>query len=137
MNRYEIKHNSKYRLIARQLLKERSDLRDIAEAAPKVAYVESLQEKTTGSGTRKVLGECKKVPDNMQWCCPYHFIITIYKINCAGMTPEQIKILIWHELKHIGIKLDGADEDIFYNKPHDYEEFKDIIDAYGLDWSDV
>lgn len=136
MNKYEIKHSKYFRNLANRVIRETPELSYISEAKPKIAYVTSQQEKTQNSGTRNVLAECKKVPDAMQWCCPYDFVITVYVQNCAELTDKENYILMLHELLHIGIKQDGVDEDVFYCRGHDYEEFKMIIEKYGLDWSD-
>ena len=133
MNKHEIKRNKHYAAIARRLIREKDDLAELRDSGCKVAYLSSQEEKTTGKGTRLIFGECKLVPDNLQWICPYHILIIIYEQNCAYFTEHQLEVLIWHELKHIGISPDGADEQ-YYIIPHDYEEFKAIIDAEGLDW---
>ena len=44
-----------------------------------------------------------------------------------------MKILILHELMHVGIIKDGNEESYFV-RPHDIEDFRDIIVQYGLDW---
>lgn len=136
MNKYEIKRNNKYRLIAQKLIKERDDLETLRNSHCKIAYLSSQQEKKTGNGTKLVCGECKKVNDNMQWICPYDFMIVIYEPNIINFTEEQIRILVWHELKHIGFKPDTVEEE-YYIVPHDYEDFKEIINEYGLEWNDT
>lgn len=136
MNKYEIKRNNKYRLIGQKLIRERDDLEQLRNSSCKIAYLSSQQEKKEGSGTKLVCGECKKVNDNMQWICPYDFMIVIYEPNIINFTEEQIKILVWHELKHIGFKPDTVEEE-YYIAPHDYEDFKEIIDEYGLNWNDA
>jgi hypothetical protein len=47
------------------------------------------------------------------------------------MTEEQLDILMEHELRHIGISESGT----LQIMPHDIEDFRAIIDDYGLDWS--
>jgi hypothetical protein len=49
------------------------------------------------------------------------------------MDEHQLEILMEHELRHIGIT-DNGDLVI---EPHDIEDFRAIIDDYGLDWSDT
>lgn len=133
INKHEIKHNRKYARWARQLIREKPDLAELAMSDVKIAYLSSLQEKTTGSGRKKVMGECIKISPMMQWAAPYDFMIVIYEGNCYGLTDEQRKILLWHELKHIGIN-EEAKEPEYYIVPHDYEDFKEIIDSHGLEW---
>ena len=134
MNKYEIKRSAKLRKLAAQVIKERPDLHWIREAGVKLCFLESQQEKKTGNNTKLVLGECTKVKETMHWCCPYHFLITVYVQNCIDFNDEKLKILLWHELKHVGMKQDTVEPE-FYVVPHDYEEFADIIKEYGLDWA--
>ena len=63
-------------------------------------------------------------------------LITIYGPNTIGMSLQQIRILIKHELMHIKIveDKDGGDPTIKI-RPHDIEDFAEIIAAYGVDWS--
>lgn len=102
---------------------------DILDAGISVGFISSMKEKK--NKTKIVLGECKKVTDLEKLYCPHDFLILIYEKNCEGLTDEQMKILIWHELNHIGIDEKGK----FFVKPHDIEEFEDIINAHGLHWN--
>lgn len=134
INRYEIKRNPKYRKIANKLIRTKDDLEQLRNSNCKVVYLSSQQEKKTGSGTKLVCGECIKVKDSMQWICRYDFMIVVYEPNCVGFTDLQFELLLWHELKHIGFKPDTIDEE-YYVVPHDIEDFRVIIDEYGLDWN--
>lgn len=104
---------------------------DILSLGISVGFISSTKEKKHGK-TKLVLGECKKVTELESLFCPYDFLIIIYDINCEGLSDEQMKILIWHELEHIGIDDNGE----FFVKPHDVEEFDNIISEHGLHWQD-
>ena len=60
-------------------------------------------------------------------------MITVFEPNCVGMTEKQMEILIYHELLHIKIDEDGNHS----VRPHDLEDFRVIIDEYGVDWDKV
>lgn len=47
----------------------------------------------------------------------------------AGLTDEQVAMVIYHELLHI-----GSDGDSKWIKPHDLNDFKSIIDRFGTGW---
>jgi hypothetical protein len=49
------------------------------------------------------------------------------------MDEHQLEILMEHELRHIGV----ADSGELVIEPHDIEDFRAIIDNYGLDWNDT
>ena len=116
-----------YGEIASQLIREKRQ--DILAAGISVGFVGS-NEKKTRSRDQLVCGECKQVNELQKLYCPYDFLIVIYEQNCAGFNDEQMKTLIWHELKHIGIDEKGK----AYKKAHDVEEFDDIIRECGLHW---
>ena len=42
-----------------------------------------------------------------------------------------MKVLMIHELKHIGFEPGKP----FTIIPHDVEDFKEIIETYGMDWT--
>lgn len=119
-----------YAEIAEEIIKEKR--KDILALGISVGFITSNKEKKYGR-TKLVLGECKKVSDLQKVFCPYDFLIIIYEANCAGLSDDQMKILIWHELNHIGIDPKNGD---FYVKPHDVEEFDDIINAHGIHWQE-
>lgn len=116
---------------ADEIIKEKRQ--DIIEAGISVGFVSSTKEKKYGR-IKNVLAECKKVTDLEQLYCPHDFLIIVYELNCEGLTDEQMKILIWHELEHIGIDPETGE---FFVKPHDVEEFDKIIDAHGLHWQEA
>lgn len=103
---------------------------DILAAGISVGFLSCSKEKRKGRD-HLVYGECKKVNGWELVFCPFDFLIIIYDMNCEGFTDEQIKVLIWHELNHIGID----DRGNHYVKPHDVEDFRNIIDECGIDWA--
>ena len=103
---------------------------DILAAGIAVGFVGSYKKKVV-SKDHIVFGECKKVQEIYKLYCPYDFLIVIYEQNTAGFNDDQMKILIWHELNHIGIDEKGK----AYKKAHDVEEFDDIIKECGLNWN--
>lgn len=125
--------NKEYPKIARRLIRTNPELQYIKELDIKWVILSSFQEKKKNK--RKILGECVKVDDKYRWTCKYDFMIIIYEPNILGLSDKQIEILIEHELRHIGVDEDG-DEIKFYVAPHDYEEFRSIMDRYGIDWSE-
>lgn len=129
-----MKHCRKYGNIGRKLIKSLPEFADLAEADVRIAYLSSGKEKVKN---RKVIfAECYKVEDKYDWCCKYDFFIVVYEPNVIDFTEEQLRILIRHELHHVGI--DYTDTGLqFYVVPHDVEEFWDIIHDHGLDWSEV
>lgn len=129
----EIRHkNSTYETIANDLIATEECLKHLKASSVNIAYLSSDLEKK--SNRREVYGQCEKVPDRYRWIIPYDFTITLFEPNIERLDDEQIRILLLHELMHIGIDVDG-NEETYYVVAHDVEDFRDIIDKYGMDWS--
>lgn len=108
----------------------RNDLTYLNNANCTVLFLTSEHPKK--SSKRAVLGECEKVPEKYKWAVPADFIITIFEPNTEDLTEAQMRILVKHELMHIGIT-DDADPS-FYIVPHDVEDFSEILKEYGIGW---
>ena len=124
--------SEKYEEIAGEVLQEHEELRWIGTAGIRIGFMESDRRKT-GHG-RKVLGERIRVKDLYKCFIPYDFLIVVYDQNVHGMSREQLKILIHHELLHVGMSEDGQEVRYIVN-PHDVEDFREILDRYGMDWA--
>ena len=82
---------------------------------------------------KAILGECIKVKELYKAILPYDFIIAIYEPNISYMTRNQIRMLLWHELMHVGM---GMKVGSFKLEPHDVEEFFEIADEHGMRWDE-
>lgn len=128
--------NKNYKAIADQLIESESALAYIKDSRARIAYLESDQAKKADK-EKLVLGECEKVAAKNKWAINYDFTITLFKNNLIGLSADQIRIVIFHELLHIGIE-PGPDGDESYSvRKHDLEDFKYIIDRFGTDWAAV
>lgn len=126
--------NTNFEVLAAELIDTMPELKYIKDSRVRIAYLESDQCKKAGQD-KLVHGECEKVQAKNKWAISYDFTITLFVNNNIGMSQEQIKILLFHELLHIGIEL-GPDGDESYSiVKHDLEDFKVIIDKYGTDWA--
>lgn len=128
--------NENYQRIAESLIDTEQDLAYIKDSRVRIAYLESDQAKKADAD-KLVLGECEKVQAKNKWAINYDFTITLFKNNLVGLSADQIRIVMFHELLHVGIEL-GPDGDENYSvRKHDLEDFKLIIDKFGTDWSNV
>ncbi len=127
-----VKVSEEYSGIAEKVIDEHEDLHWIRNLKVRIGYLASDREKKKDGGL--VLGECIKVKPLYRPYVPHDFLIVIYETNTAGLTENQMEILMYHELLHIGI--DEAGEELKYNiNPHDVEDFRTVIDRYGIDWA--
>ena len=130
------KLNANYKALAEEVLNEQSELAYIKNSNARIAYLES--DSTKKNKDKAVLGECEKVAAKNKWAIDYDFTITLFYNNIIGFTRDQIKILLFHELLHVGIEKDPDEGTETYSvTPHDLEDFKIIIDKYGTDWANV
>lgn len=104
------------------------ELSIIPELDVQIGYVRSYERKTDKGKT--VCADCRKVNKTYGAYLPFDFVITFYEPNMYYMTENQQKILMLHELKHIGIGDRGLR--IEY---HDVEDFGDILMRFGIDWN--
>jgi hypothetical protein len=123
--------SEEYQQIADELINTRPEFERIKESDATIICLASDCEKKNGKD-RVVFGQCEKVADKYKWGIPCDFTITIFEPNVAGWDDERIKILIMHELHHVGI-----DEGRFYIVKHDLEDFKAIVEEFGASWSDA
>jgi len=123
--------NDGYALIAQELIDTEECLEYIRESNATIVYLSSdLEKKSKG---KLVCGECEKIPEKYKWAVSCDFTITVFEPNVERFTDEQIRILLLHELLHVGIDRDGNEES-YSVKPHDVEDFREVIERYGLDW---
>lgn len=121
--------NERYQTIAQKLINERKELEYIKHSNVQIICLSSDRAKKSGTGF--VYGECEKVSPRYRWGIPYDFTITIFEPNVEGLSLEQIEILMFHELLHIGIN-----GECYSVRKHDLEDFRTIIELYGTDWAD-
>lgn len=117
-----------YAELGKQVIETYPELEYLRNAPIKIVYLGSEHKKKRKNG--KILGECEKVQEKNKWGIPADFTITIFEPNVEGLTEDQIKILLYHELLHIG-------KDYNSINPHDLEDFKSIISQFGVDWNEV
>lgn len=110
---------------------------DIANSQATIIYLGSDYEKKKPQQNKLVEGECEKVQDKNKWAIPADFTITLYEPNLVGKSEEAIRRVIFHELLHVGIEFKEDGTEKYYIKEHDCEDFKECIDRWGTDWSNV
>lgn len=124
-----VRVSDELRALGDQVIEEESSLHWIRDAGIKIGYLASNREKKSKGGL--CYGECHKVNAREKAYNPNDFTITIYEVNAARFSDEQMRILMLHELMHIGMDDSGKPRIV----PHDVEDFSEIIDNYGHDWS--
>lgn len=112
-------------------LQKYDDLAPLAKAISQgdihIQFIESDKRKVRHEFD--VLADCTKLSGKAEAVSGTQFVITYY-LTSQKLKEEGLEILTWHELKHIGIDSNGK----FYTADHDLQDFKIIIEKYGVDW---
>jgi len=119
----EMKH------LANKIIDHYEELRFIKEYCITIGFVMSNENK---KGRKVTYADCLKVSEPYKAYLPFDYIITFYDINTSHMSENQKKILMLHELKHIELTPKGLGL-----RPHDIEDFEDIIYRYGIHWNTI
>ncbi len=124
--------NEVYTEIGNDLIQNEDTLINIRNSQATIAFLSSEHKKTGNSKT--IFAQCEKVADKYKWGIPCDFTITVFEPNVVNFTEEQIRILLFHELLHVGIEFNSDGTETYSIVPHDLEDFKLIIDRYGTSW---
>ena len=108
---------------------------DIRNSQATIVYLVSEHKKSANG--KVIFAQCEKVADKYKWGIPADFTITVFEPNVEGFSEEQKKELIFHELLHVGIVFNADGTENYNIRPHDLEDFKEVINRWGTDWSDV
>lgn len=127
--------NQNFALIAQDLIDNEPELAYLKHSRVQIAYLES--DSTKKDRDTVVHAECEKVSAKNRWAICYDFTITLFVNNNIGMTEEQIRIMLFHELLHIGVEPGPDGDEIYTIRNHDLEDFKVIINRYGTDWAEM
>lgn len=120
--------------IAEAVLDRMPQLAYIRDSGVRIAYMESDQKKRKNGGP--VYADCEKVKPKFRAQMPYDFIITVYSKNCTAMTGDTLRLLLFHELMHVGAQRDEEGDLRTWIRPHDVEDFHEITDRVGTYWAE-
>lgn len=127
--------NEEYAKIGAELIASEDALIDIRNSQATIVYLSSDLEKTDKG--RVVFGQCEKVQNKYKWSIPADFTITLFEPNIEGKSKEATRRIILHELLHVGIEFKNDGFETYSINPHDFEDFKLLVDRWGTDWSEV
>jgi predicted metallopeptidase len=109
------------------ILSKFPELQIIREYDIKVGYVVSQE---NPGGTKIKYADCRKLKWTYKAYLPYDFIITFYARNIELLSENQRKIVMLHELLHI-----GSGEKGLKLVEHDTEDFAKVLESYGIRWN--
>lgn len=97
----------------------------------RIGYQWSEKKKFKDGGV--VYADCEKVKAKLKEFIEYDFIITFYD-SARELSENAKRVLMYHELRHVGIKEASNGDITFYIVPHTLQDFKEIVEKYGMDW---
>lgn len=114
--------------MAASLIGDNENLKHLDDPRCRIAYQTSDRAKK--SGNKIIYADTERVKGKYKALMPYDFVITFYWPNCENLTEEKLEKLMYHELRHVGFDGDGK----FTIIQHDVEDFREVIDRWGIDW---
>lgn len=84
--------------------------------------------------SKNVAGRCIRTGRELNHFSGYDYIIEISKEYWDNITPETRKILVLHECMHIQVTWKKDGEPKFGIRPHDMEDFSELIEKHGVKW---
>ena len=122
-----------YTEIGHDLIENEDVFLDIRNSQATIIFLSSQHKKIANGKT--VFAQCEKVADKYKWGIPCDFTITVFEPNVVNFSDDQLRILLFHELLHVGIEFNSDGTETYSVLPHDLEDFKIVIDRYGTNWS--
>ena len=89
-----------YTEIGHELIETEPELKELKESGLTIIFLASEDEKKKVG--KLIFGQCEKVSEKYKWGIPCDFTITVFEPNVEDFTDDQIRILLFHELLHIG-----------------------------------
>lgn len=114
--------------LGKTVIKTFGDLNHLDDKCCRIGYQYSDQAKK--SKGMLVMADTEIVKPKLKTFMPYDFIITFYEPNCVGLDEKRMERLMYHELKHVGFEV----PDQYWIEPHDFEDFRAVLDKWGTDW---
>lgn len=114
--------------IANDIIRKHDELRHLTDDALKIIYLRS--DENIKNGRKTIFADTEKLNKKHRAMTGAHFVITFYA-DSEDLEGDQLEILMYHELRHVG--WDGENAKII---PHDCEDFKSIVQKYGVDWAE-
>ena len=127
------KDDKDLRNLAEKVIKTYSNLDTLKNYKNQVRIGYQWSNKEKKNKGRITYGDCTLVSEKLKEFIDYDFIITFY-VNAYNISAKAREMLMYHELRHIGIYEKDIGEFKFYLEPHTLEDFTDIVEKYGINW---
>lgn len=126
----EFEQSDEIKQIAKRLIGEHHPHLKPAEIAYVMKKIEpgkQAKPPAKRKGKKAIIASARKVPDLYRILCPYDFVLDVNEEFWSFMDEAQREALVDHELCHC-----MHDDDGWYIRDHDVEEFQAVIERRGL-----
>lgn len=130
MAKFEVSES--LRDMAAKVIAENESLLHLETELDRILFMYSDQNKTSKGKT--VYADTEVIKEKFREVMAYDFVITFYKPPTQFLSDEKMERIMYHELRHVGIDYEGEDDVKLYIVPHDVEDFRDMINTWGIDW---
>lgn len=101
---------------------------------PDCRIVYQYCDKAKKSNGLEVFADTELVKEKLKLFIEADFIITFYTGNTEALDADRLEKLMYHELCHVGYNPSADGMARFCIIPHDVEDFRSVIDKWGIDW---
>jgi|GEM_PF-6722649 len=108
--------------LVKEVLKENEDLQWLVGYLGKICFLKT--EKLGGD----IVAKTKGITPPLSLLTEYRYLIIVSEEKFSALSKDSQKKVIEHELRHIPEEFDGK------TVVHDVEDFKVMIDKYGVDY---
>jgi hypothetical protein len=132
--------NNKGALIMEKTFTEDASLIELANkviSEHSLAYMNAVKAKYVLVGpniSKTVHGRCIKANNELRHFGNLDFLIEFSEEIWGSLDDKTRYILMYHELRHVLVKLGKEEKQTFGILDHDIKDFYDIIKEFGVDW---
>lgn len=109
------------------IMENEEEFQDLIDYGCRIGY--QFSDSPKKSAGKLVYADTTKVSDKLKGFANLDFVITFYSPNTEELSEEIMERLMYHELLHVGFK-----EGVAAIIPHDLEDFKKVVEKWGVDW---
>jgi len=109
----------------------------LVNLAEEIQEVKIVYLKTEPAISKTKIASCTKPGPLLKYFSEADFIIQVSGVVWDKIDDETRKIVLLHELKHIGISRNKDDQIVTRIVDHDFKDFSYIVKKYGTAWMDV
>lgn len=118
--------------LGNQVIAKYPELTVLGDSECRIGY--QYCDKAKRSNGCEVYADTTLINEKLKQFINIDFLITFYLGNTEALDADRLEILMYHELCHVGYDPGAEGSSRYRIIPHDVEDFRAVIDKWGLDW---